>query len=121
MAVVDVWADINGQTCNASCSGGDVWVITAPSDCPDGYYTCGFWAKDDAGNIAYTTAILWVLDGKLTCIKWVEDKYRVKLLNQEYIVKVEIPKYSAVLMKNLYSSQVLADAYSCHYVRRCEK
>lgn len=100
MAVVDVWAEVNGQTCKASCSGGDVWSLIAPSDCPDGCYTCGFWAKDGAGNIAYTTAMLWVFDGKFTCIKWVEDKYRIKLLNQEYIATIK------------------EDMYRCHYVRR---
>lgn len=101
MAVVDVWAEINGQHAKLNRTSGDIWSVTAPSDCPDGSYTCAFWAVDEAGNIGYKTAILWIFDGRLTCIKWIEDKYRVKWVKS-----------------NLYSAHALPNIYSCHYVKQ---
>lgn len=101
MAVVDVWAEINGQRTKLNRTSGDIWSVTAPSDCPDGSYTCAFWAVDEAGNIGYKTAILWIFDGRLTCIKWIEDKYRVKWVKS-----------------NLYSAHALPNIYSCHYVKQ---
>lgn len=103
MTVVDVWADINGQRTQLVRANGDIWSATAPSDCPDGSYICAFWAIDDAGNIAYKTAILWIFDGRLTCIRFIEDKYTVKFINYDF------------------TARVLPNTYSCHYVKqRCQ-
>ncbi|MBR4844922.1 MAG: Ig-like domain-containing protein [Bacteroidaceae bacterium] len=107
MAVVEVLAEINGSRCMLENTSGNIWSIVAPSYCPNGNYVCAFWAKDEAGNIAYKTAILWIVDGRLTCIKWIEDKYQLKFkLSDEYSCH------------HINSS----DEYSCLYIKpRCTR
>ena len=100
MTVVSVMANINGNTSYCTYVGGDIWNIVVPPNLIDGSYVCEFWATDDAGNIAYTTAILWMHDGRLTCIEFIDDKY------------------SSILREELYVAYALPDTYSCHYVKR---
>lgn len=120
MAVVDVWAEINGHYANLIQTDDITWSIVAPSDCPDGSYTCAFWAVDGAGNSAYKTAILWIFDGKLTCINWIEDKYSVKYLVCNFTAQVRNLAYSSKIKESLYSAHALPDVYSCHYIKvRC--
>ena len=84
MTVGSVMANINGYISYCTHVGGDTWNITAPPNFPDGSYVCEFWATDDAGNIAYTTAILWMHDGRLTCIEFIDDKYKSKFIDNLY-------------------------------------
>lgn len=120
MAVVDVWAEINGHQTKLTHGNGDNWGVVAPSDCPDGSYTCAFWAIDEAGNIAYKTAILWIFDGRLTCIRWIEDKYNVKFINYDFTAILKNILYFTKIKESLYSTHVLPNTYSCHYIKqRC--
>lgn len=102
MAVVSVWAMINSQFCVLSDNGNGKWSLNGSIESPDGSYVCEFFAEDEAGNIGYKTAILWLYDGKLTCIEWIEDKYHVRYINNE----------------NLYLMEILPYKYSCRYIRR---
>lgn len=120
MTVVDVWAEINGHPTKLTNTNGNIWSVTAPSDCPDGSYTCAFWAIDTAGNIGYKTAILWVFDGRLTCIRWVEDKISVKYLVHDFVSSIKDFDYLSMIKESLYSAHTLPNMYSCHYIKqRC--
>lgn len=118
MTVVSVMSNINGYMSYCTHVGGDTWNITAPPNFPDGSYVCEFWATDDAGNIAYTTAILWIHDGRLTCIEFIDDKYKSKFIDNYFTSRVKEVIYSSILREELYVAYALPDTYSCHYVKR---
>ena len=118
MSVTSVTAKINGYMYSCINTGGDIWSLKAPSECPDGSYTCEFWATDEAGNIGYKTAILWIFDGRLTCIKWIEEKYNVKYVNNEVSVMLVNFLFSVKLLNETYSVNVLPHEFSCHYVKQ---
>lgn len=109
MAVVDVWAEANGQPCTLYRVNGDLWTFNAPSDCTDGVYSCSFWALDDAGNIGFKTATLWIYDGKLTDIEWIRDDLCLKYLNY---------RYGTLYKEPLYSMRAIPYNYSCCFSGR---
>ena len=120
MAVVRVWAMINSQFCVLSDNGHGKWSLNGSIESPDGSYVCELFAEDEAGNIGYKTAILWLYDGKLTCIEWIEDKYHVRYINNETPTVAVYDEYSVTYLdtENLYLMEMLPYKYSCRYIRR---
>lgn len=118
MAVVQVWASINGTICHARNSQGNLWTFDRLENCPDGYYVCEFWASDEVGNIGYTTQLFWLYDGRFTCVKPIEDKWKVKYLNGKLSVLLKDIDFSVTYKENFYSLHVLPCKYSCHYLQR---
>lgn len=102
MVVTRVWAEINGVVVEMVRGEGDAWSIEAPTS-EDGFITCAFWAEDDAGNIAYKTATLWLFDGRLTCIHWVDDPMQVALICSDMAV---------VMKESLFASEFIDDGFS---------
>lgn len=118
MGIVSVTANINGHECHFKNAGGDVWTATAPSDCPNGCYVCSFWAEDEAHNIAYCTALLWIYDGRFTCIKWIKEKYNIKYLNNNIRIMLKDVDYSVRVKESPYSLHSLPEKYSIRYIQR---
>lgn len=117
MVVLSVTAKINGHMFSCTNTEGDIWSVRAPSDCPDGSYTCEFWATDDSGNVSYKTAILWIFDGRLTCIKWLEDKFNIKYLSRDFSVNLIEVGFSTSFRDTVYSALMLPFEFTCHYLR----
>lgn len=81
MAVVNVWGKLNnGSEVNFARIGDDVWEVTVAFESPDGRYVAEVWANDTAGNVAYTMAIVYIVSGKVTCLKFVGNKFKCRYI-----------------------------------------
>lgn len=102
MTVLRVIGNINGHMFNF-IHGGNKWSVDAPESYPDGSYICEVWAYDEAGNIGYATARLWMYDGRCTKIEWIDNPYKVRYLTDG-------PK-----------ATFLSSGYICRYMKCCSE
>lgn len=72
MTVQEVWGRIQGQDSALISQEGDVWTFAVPSWVTNPVIA-EFWARDEAGNIAYRSAILTVENGTIKCIRWMHS------------------------------------------------
>ena len=88
MTVINVWGKIDSVevifTPSPSCP--DWWNVSVPYD-SDGEYICEIWAEDDAGEISYRTAILYITEGCLTTLKYI-DGYTLVYQPNEYVLSL---------------------------------
>lgn len=88
MTVINVWGKIDSVevifTPSSSCP--DWWNVSVPYD-NDGEYICEIWAEDDAGEISYRTAILYITEGRLTTLKYI-DGYTLTYQPNEYVLHI---------------------------------
>lgn len=81
MAVKDVWGKLNnGSEVFFDRKDIKTWEVTVGTDTPDGHYVAEVWASDYAGNIAYKMAVVWIKSGKVTCLRFIEDKYSCRYI-----------------------------------------
>lgn len=79
MAVKSVWGKLNnGSEVVFARAGTDTWSVEVAGEAPDGRYVAEVWAEDFAGNVAYKMAIIWVTKGKVTCLRFIEHKYKCR-------------------------------------------
>ncbi len=69
MTVTEVWGRVQGLDSSLISQEGDVWTFTVPPWVTNPVIA-EFWAKDDAGNIAYRSAVLSIENGTVKCINW---------------------------------------------------
>lgn len=120
MTVIRVTGDINSQMFNFTHGSGDVWIIDAPMAYPDGSYVCEVWAEDDAGNIGYATAILWIYDGKCTKIEWMNNPYNIKWINDGFAMKVIDSGMVVRLISSELTVKYIQSGYICRYMKCSE-
>lgn len=73
MSVAEVWGRIQGHDASLISQAGDVWSFIVPA-WVTGPVIVEFWARDDAGNTTYRSAIFSIEDGTKKCIlKWLDD------------------------------------------------
>ena len=65
--------------------GNDHWKCN-PGMPEDGIYITEIWAKDDAGNIGYKIAKLYVYDGRCVKIEWVSDDVYLTYIHEDFNV-----------------------------------
>jgi len=69
MTITEVWGRIQGQDSFPVTRSGNTWSFHVPSWVIGDVYT-EFWAKDEAGNISYRSAILTIdKTGTLKCVR----------------------------------------------------
>ena len=83
-----VWGRVDGKPVEWVPASANTFELQVPADYQDGYYVCEIWAQKDSGAIGYRTAILWIADGRLVCIKLAEDSYTIDLLPDPYSIKL---------------------------------
>ena len=69
MTVTEVWGRVQGQDSSLISQAGDLWIFTVPPWVTNPVIA-EFWAKDEAGNIGYRSAILTIENGTIKCIRW---------------------------------------------------
>lgn len=86
--IVKVSGKIDGKEVIFERAEGDRWNVTVPYDL-DGMYVVELTAEDNAGNIAYCTNMLLIVDPATLCAKLVPLDYRVEVVSEQYQVTVE--------------------------------
>lgn len=87
MTVTDVYGRVNGHDVIFEYVGNDYWECS-PGMPEDGVFITEIWAKDDAGNISYRIAKLYVYDGRCVNIEWIDDEFIVKYICDEFIISL---------------------------------
>lgn len=88
--VVKVTGKVDGQEVIFEYSEGDRWNITVPYEL-DGMYVVEVTAEDDAGNIAFCTKMLLIVDPATLCVQLIPYDYMVEVIPDEYCVDVVHP------------------------------
>lgn len=71
---------------------GDKWTVTVPSDL-DGMYVVEVTAYDEAGNSAYCTKMLLIVDPATLCVSLVPYEYIVEVVPDDYMIDVVYPNH----------------------------
>ena len=71
-------------------SEGDLWKVTVPLDL-DGMYVIEVSAYDEAGNSAYCTKMLLIVDPATLCVSLVPYEYIVEVVQDDYMIDVVYP------------------------------
>ena len=92
--IVKVSGKIDGKEVIFEKADGDQWSVMVPYDL-DGMYVVELTAENEAGNIAYCTKMLLIVDPATLCVKLVPLDYMVEVISEDYKVTV-IPEDYAV-------------------------
>lgn len=71
---------------------GGKWTVTVPSDL-DGMYVVEVTAYDEAGNSAYCTKMLLIVDPATLCVSLVPYEYIVEVVQDDYMIDVVYPNH----------------------------
>ena len=104
--IVKVSGKVDGQDVIFERSEGNQWNITVPYDL-DGMYVIEVTAENDAGNIAYCTKMLLIVDPATLCVKLVPLDYMVEVVPEDYKVTVIPEDYAVEAVPEQY--QVIAE------------
>lgn len=86
--IVKMIGVVDGQTVIFNKDGGGRWTASIPKDM-DGEYVIGVTAYDEAGNQAYATSMLFIVDPSTLQIKMIPLKYSYKINKKTYVAKPE--------------------------------
>ncbi|MDP4152877.1 MAG: PF13754 domain-containing protein [Bacillota bacterium] len=77
------------------------WDATVPADLSDGTYVVEIWARDECGNIAYYTALLYMYEG---CVFKLEifDEFEA-LIYDAFSAKLEADAFEALMQDSRFS------------------
>ena len=121
MTVVKVWGRMNnGYSVNFTYISGNTWEVSVPDDSPDGYYIAECWAEDEAGNIGYRIAKLWVIDGSMSCLEWVDDPWHINLIADSLVITLIDDVFSLRHIVDNTSLLYIPTTYSLHYICPCK-
>lgn len=90
--VTKVIGKANGQQVIYEREEGDKWIVTVPFDL-DGMYVIEVTAYDEAGNIAYCTKMLLIVDPATLCVSLVPYEYTVEVVPDNYMIDVVYPNH----------------------------
>lgn len=90
--VTKVIGKVNGQQVIYEREEGDKWIVTVPFDL-DGMYVIEVTAYDEAGNIAYCTKMLLIVDPATLCVSLVPYEYTVEVVPDNYMIDVVYPNH----------------------------
>lgn len=90
--VTKVIGKVDGQEVVYERSDGDKWTVTVHSDL-DGMYVVEVTAYDEAGNSAYCTKMLLIVDPATLCVSLVPYEYIVEVVQDDYMIDVVYPNH----------------------------
>ena len=99
--IVKVSGKVDGQDVIFERSEGNQWNITVPYDL-DGMYVIEVTAENDAGNVAYCTKMLLIVDPATLCVKLVPLDYMVEVVPEEYETHIIPEDYLVEVMEEVY-------------------
>lgn len=108
--VTKVIGKVDGQEVVYERSEGDKWTVTVPCDL-DGMYVIEVTAYDEAGNIAYCTKMLLIVDPETLCVSLQPYNYVFDIVPDEYRVDAIPDRYSVEAMEDDYLVGVQSDPY----------
>lgn len=108
--IVKVSGKVDGQDVIFERSEGNQWNITVPYDL-DGMYVIEVTAKNDAGNVAYCTKMLLIVDPATLCVKLVPLDYMVEVVPEEYETHIIPEDYLVEVMEEQYQVATLPDLF----------
>ena len=95
---------------------GDRWEVPVPFE-HDGEYVVEIMAEDEAGNIAYATKMLFIVNGSMIrqfiipfdhTADLLPDKTTAYMIGDSYITVVSIVEYQAVILEKQYTASLMA-------------
>ena len=108
--IVKVSGKVDGQDVIFERSEGNQWNITVPYDL-DGMYVIEVTAENDAGNVAYCTKMLLIVDPATLCVKLVPLDYMVEVVPEEYETHIIPEDYLVEVMEEQYQVATLPDFF----------
>lgn len=108
--IVKVSGKVDGQDVIFERSEGNQWNITVPYDL-DGMYVIEVTAENDAGNVAYCTKMLLIVDPATLCVKLVPLDYMVEVVPEEYETHIIPEDYLVEVMEEQYQVATLPDLF----------
>lgn len=108
--IVKVSGKVDGQDVIFERSEGNQWNITVPYDL-DGMYVIEVTAENDAGNVAYCTKMLLIVDPATLCVKLVPLDYMVEVVPEEYETHIIPEDYLVEVMEEQYQVATLPDSF----------
>lgn len=108
--IVKVSGKVDGQDVIFERSEGNQWNITVPYDL-DGMYVIEVTAENDAGNAAYCTKMLLIVDPATLCVKLVPLDYMVEVVPEEYETHIIPEDYLVEVMEEQYQVATLPDLF----------
>ena len=108
--VVKVSGKIDGKEVIFERAEWDQWNVAVPYDL-DGMYVVELTAENDAGNIAYCTKMLLIVDPETLCVSLQPYDYVFDIVPDEYRVDVIPDRYSVEAMEDDYLVGVQSDSY----------
>lgn len=79
MTVRSVWGRIQRRNAVLIRKDGDKWVFQVPPWAVSPLIV-EFWAEDDAGNVSYKTGIFDLEEGRIKCIRWLNEGSNLVML-----------------------------------------
>lgn len=108
--IVKVSGKVDGQDVIFERSEGNQWNITVPYDL-DGMYVIEVTAENDAGNVAYCTKMLLIVDPATLCVKLVPLDYMIEVVPEEYETHIIPEDYLVEVMEEQYQVATLPDLF----------
>ena len=108
--IVKVSGKVDGQDVIFERSQGNQWNITVPYDL-DGMYVIEVTAENDAGNVAYCTKMLLIVDPATLCVKLVPLDYVVEVVPEEYETHIIPEDYLVEVMEEQHQVATLPDLF----------
>lgn len=108
--VVKVSGKIDGKEVIFERAEGDRWNVAVPYDL-DGMYVVELTAENDAGNIAYCTKMLLIVDPATLCVRLVPLDYMVEVVSEEYETHIIPEDYLVEVMEEQYQVATLPDLF----------
>ena len=108
--IVKVSGKVDGQDVIFERSEGNQWNITVPYDL-DGMYVIEVTAENDAGNVAYCTKMLLIVDPATLCVKLVPWDYMVEVVPEECETHIIPEDYLVEVMEEQYQVATLPDLF----------
>ena len=108
--IVKVSGKIDGKEVIFERAEGDQWNVTVPYDL-DGMYVIEVTAENDAGNVAYCTKMLLIVDPATLCVKLVPLDYMVEVVPEEYETHIIPEDYLVEVMEEQYQVATLPDLF----------
>lgn len=95
--ITRVWGLINGQQALQTYQKDDRWFYELPSQ--SGMFVCEFWAENDYGSVGYRSAIIFIQDGRVKCIRVLSERYHSLMSMQRYGSEMGMRTCTATLEK----------------------
>lgn len=83
------------------------WICDVPPDLTDGRYIVEIWAELTSGGVIYTTAILYMFDGKCVSLEFVNDGIYVIIKLTDYVERLKQDDY--VVSMSEYTVRLVED------------